>query len=422
MAIFIIDQFSLNTDLPLDIRYVPSAGRFDPDISVYKYPGMQVFDTNTESIWYADNSLNWVEVGSGSDASLNALWNLVLDLSTYITENVDVSINNLYQITNQLDASIQRIDVSLNSYGTLLEIHEASIGDLTARVVLLESSVAYLTDWQLSQDASIENLVGDISQLEASIARLDASIVRIDTSLGQLDAQIQINVQDILQIEASIADINTYQGIQDASIAANELDILQIEASIADINTYQGIQDSSIAANTLDIQVIDGSITFLTNYNGIQDASIAQNTQDILAIETSLGDYVRKDGDTMTGALVITGGGLEVGSIGTPLDVSIYSNLYVHENTFIGGNLTIDGSLYVVNVETIDVSAGFIHLNTGLTGTPPSTMQSGIVIGRGDLEPYVFIFDETNQTFRIGIAAETSTGYLYSSKIGRAHV
>ena len=37
MAIFIIDQFSLNTDLPLDIRYVPDGGRFDPDISIYKY-------------------------------------------------------------------------------------------------------------------------------------------------------------------------------------------------------------------------------------------------------------------------------------------------------------------------------------------------------------------------------------------------
>ena len=58
MAIFIIDQFSLNTDLPLDIRYVPAAGRLDPDISVYKYPGMQVFDTSTGDgggLWYADN-------------------------------------------------------------------------------------------------------------------------------------------------------------------------------------------------------------------------------------------------------------------------------------------------------------------------------------------------------------------------------
>ena len=62
MAIFIIDQFSLNTDLPLDIRYVPELGRLDPDISVYKYPGMQVFDTSTGAgggLWYADNSLNY---------------------------------------------------------------------------------------------------------------------------------------------------------------------------------------------------------------------------------------------------------------------------------------------------------------------------------------------------------------------------
>jgi len=117
----------------------------------------------------------------------------------------------------------------------------------------------------------------------------------------------------------------------------------------------------------------------------------------------------------MTGSLVITGGGLKVGSIGTPLDVSIYSDLYVHNNAVIGGNLWVDGSVYITNRETIDVSAGFIHINTGLTGIPPASMQSGIVVGRGSLEPYVFIFDETNQSFRIGIATETSTGYLDSS-------
>lgn len=375
MAIFIVDQFSLNTDLPLDIRYVPNGGSYN-DVSAYWYPGMQVYQTSDQKIWYADNSLNWHMVGSGADSSLNDLYQLVYDLSTYVGD----------QITT-INASIGAIDLSLGNIYVRLATLDAS-------VFTLDSSVTALFDWQLSQDASIVALRNtDIS--------LDASIVDLRS--------------DILQIEASIGDINTYQGIQDASIYANQLDILQIEASIGNINIYQGIQDSSISTNAQDITNIESSLGVLNNWNISQDASIGLINTDITNIETSLGLFVAKAGDTMTGPLFISGGGLVVGTIGNPLDVSIYSNLYVHNNAVIGGSLTIDGSLYVTNVETIDVSAGFIHLNTGLTGTPPASMQSGIVIGRGDLEPYVFIFDESNQTFRIGIATNTSTGYLDSS-------
>jgi len=379
MAIFIIDQFSLNTDLPLDIRYVPGAGRLDPDISVYKYAGMQVFDSSTDTIWYADNSLNWVEVGSGSDASLNDLWSLVVDLSTAIT-NIDGSIGDLYNITNILDASIGDIY-------NILSIHDASIGDLTARVILLESSVGYLTNWNNSQDSSIVDLRTDIAQLDASIVRIDGSINNL--YLGQA-----IQDASIVRIDGSINNLYLGQAIQDASIVDLRSDIAQLDASIVRI---------------------DGSINDIYGDQLVQDAAIAQLDASIQRIDASLGDYVRKDGDTMSGALTITGGGLVVGTIGNPLDVSIYSDLYVHNNTTIGGNLWVDGSLYVTSVETIDVSAAFIHLNTGLTGTPPASMQSGIAIERGDLEPYVFIYDESNQTFRIGIAANTSTGYLDSS-------
>lgn len=104
------------------------------------------------------------------------------------------------------------------------------------------------------------------------------------------------------------------------------------------------------------------------------------------------------NGDIMTGDLITPG--LIVNN-----DVSILRNLYVAGDTNIAGDLTIDGSLYVRNVESIDVSSAFIVLNTGQEGIPPASMQSGIVIDRGSEDPYVFLYDETDNTFRIGIAA-----------------
>ena len=368
MAIFVIDQFSLNTDLPLDIRYVPAGGRFDPDISIFKYPGMQVYDTTTQSVWFADNSLNWNAVGS-DDASLADVYSFLNDLSTLISDH-DASIKNLYNITSGLDASIVRIDSSLNSYGLLLQIHDTSIGNLAIRVASLETSVGYLTTWNSSQDASITSIKNIISSI-------DASIIRIDASLNAYGNLLQIHDTSIGLIITDVSGILDYQAIQDVSI-------LGIDASITALQLKDAQIDASITALQLkDIQI---------------DASIAR-------IDASLGDYVKKSGDIMTGPLTITEGGLQVGTIGNPFDVSIYSRLYVHDGAVIGGDLTIDGSLFVRSVESIDVSAGFIFLNTGQTGTPPASMQSGIIIDRGSLEPYVFIFDESTQAFRIGIAA-----------------
>jgi hypothetical protein len=128
------------------------------------------------------------------------------------------------------------------------------------------------------------------------------------------------------------------------------------------------------------------------------------------AYNASLGDYVKKAGDTMTGALIINTGGLYVAN-----NVSVGGGLTVSGNTYIGGDLTIDGCIFSRNIESIDVSAAFIYLNTGQTGTPPSTMQSGIVIDRGTSLPYVFVYDETTQTFRVGQAPLAGATYADAS-------
>lgn len=339
MAIFIVDQFSLNTDLPLDIRYVPGGGSYN-DVSSYWYPGMQVYQTDDQKIWYADNSLNWHPISEGIDASVSALYQLLADLSTYVTQQV-----------NQLDSSILRIDGSINNIYSL--------------IFTLDSSIVDLRNWNLSQDASI-------------------SIIRLNLS----DVSTRV-----YNVESSIGLLNGWQISQDASIQ--------------NLRNWNISQDASISALRSKDASIDASLNMLGQWNVSQDASI----EDIrLNIETSLGLYVQKAGDTMTGALSITNGGLNV--IG---DTSLFGDLYVDENATIKGNLTVNGSLYIVNVGTLDVSTGFIRLNTGLTGNPPASLQSGVVIERGSLEPYVFLYDESQQSFRIGIASETSTGYLDSS-------
>ena len=117
----------------------------------------------------------------------------------------------------------------------------------------------------------------------------------------------------------------------------------------------------------------------------------------LVDLSTNISTKLENTTDTFTGILTVDG------SISSG-DITVTRDLDVTGNVEIGGNLVVEGSVYVIGVETLDVSNAFINLNTGLTTSPPSWMQSGLVIERGTEDPYAIIFDEGEQTFRIGIS------------------
>ena len=185
MAIFIIDQFSLNTDLPLDIRYVPAGGTYF-DVSAYWYPGMQVYQTSDEAIWYADNSLNWHKLGEGGDASLNDLWSYVTDLSTRVYAN-EVSLGNLTVWNNNQDISIFNNSIGISGLESSIGDIDASIQNLDLLTQAHESSLGNLTVWNNNQDISIFNSSQSITNIESSVNVLDLLTQAHKTSLGPDD-------------------------------------------------------------------------------------------------------------------------------------------------------------------------------------------------------------------------------------------
>ena len=144
---------------------------------------------------------------------------------------------------------------------------------------------------------------------------------------------------------------------------------------------------------------LKSDLTYVNSEFSILDASV-------VALENN---KVNRSGDTMTGDLIVTG-------IDITNDLSIGNSLHVNNdviilgNTQMKGNFLVDGSTTFMHTDTLEVSTNFINLNTGLTGTPPAILQSGIIIERGNEDPYIFIFDEDTQAFRIGIASADASG------------
>jgi len=95
MPIDIIDGLRLGSDIPLDIRYTANTYY---DVSMYWYPGMQVYQYTDKQIWYYDGSI-WqplthfgpidIDVVDGGHNWTNPSGNTIIGGSNWVTPDLD---------------------------------------------------------------------------------------------------------------------------------------------------------------------------------------------------------------------------------------------------------------------------------------------------------------------------------------------
>jgi hypothetical protein len=76
----------------------------------------------------------------------------------------------------------------------------------------------------------------------------------------------------------------------------------------------------------------------------------------------------------------------------------------------INGDLIISGVTTTVDSTNLSVTDNMITINDGEKLSGVSLGQAGIKIDRGIVDPYVFIFDESSSTFRVGSGIEQVDG------------
>lgn len=82
-----------------------------------------------------------------------------------------------------------------------------------------------------------------------------------------------------------------------------------------------------------------------------------------------------------------------------------YTDLILN-NITIKGNVTQEGSSFITKAETVEVSDNILLLNRGEVGSGVTKEISGIQVDRGTLADYQFIFDESDDRFKVGVEGD----------------
>jgi hypothetical protein len=144
-------------------------------------------------------------------------------------------------------------------------------------------------------------------------------------------------------------------------------------------------------------------------------AVIAENTGDAHgrgALHFALDNVVAGDSATIADArmTIMSDGSVGIGVV--PADATYM--LRVAGDTYVGGNLTVDGTVTYINSNTVEIGDNILLLNRDEAGAP--SQNAGLEIERGTADNVSFLWDEgagywstVDQAFHIGsIASESS--------------
>lgn len=88
-------------------------------------------------------------------------------------------------------------------------------------------------------------------------------------------------------------------------------------------------------------------------------------------------------------------------------DSPTFANIQITGDATIEGNLYVEGNTTILDTNVIEFEDNIVLLNRRETGSGVTLNQSGFEIERGSLENYRIVFNESDDTFRIGVVSAT---------------
>jgi len=196
---------------------------------------------------------------------------------------------------------------------------------------------------------------------------------------------------------------NDLSDVSDAPAALSNLGGVSLTSLNALSGDYVNIIGDTMTG-PLDIDGTSAKIS-VENTNGGTLAEFGDGTNSLRIINSSNIQTLQTIGSNNTldivrggsSRITLSGNSVIVGN-GTTTDLDVRGDVEVE------GDLVVNGTTTTVNSEEVLIEDNIITLNSNMSGSPPSFLESGIKVNRGDEDPYYFTFNEDNLTFSIGVS------------------
>jgi hypothetical protein len=232
----------------------------------------------------------------------------------------------------------------------------------------------------------------------------------ISTTSGNILSYVSDNYVDNSEMTTISGDILTY-------VSTNYIDNSEMATISGDI--MQGVSDGYI--DNSEMTTISGDIISYVSDNYVDNSEMTTISGDIISyvstnyvdnseMTTISGDiisYVDSQDSAISGSLQSD---IVWEVVDTPTNriqpklTHMGLPLYTSGDVTIGGDLTVTGTMFYTDTETVQLSDNVIVVNYGEVGAGVTNGSAGIEVDRGSMTDYYFVFDETQDNFRIGIS------------------
>jgi len=174
-------------------------------------------------------------------------------------------------------------------------------------------------------------------------------------------------------------------------------------------NNNRGIRFTVVSNDTHQLQVRSSE-----GWHDLITMAWASNKRRINFAATGSGDgtLFNPDGENVSLTQYKNGGGIALKYDANADIFTVNSDTTIGGNATITGDLIIEGSTTTVNTTQMTVEDNIITLSNGISGDPDLTMQngySGIEVERGDEVNSHLLWNETANSWEIGISGNTET-------------
>jgi hypothetical protein len=264
----------------------------------------------------------------------------------------------------------------------------------STRLTTAESNITNLQGRMTTEEANVDNLQGRMTSAEGDIYDIESGATIVPRALGDQNGNT-INTTYLTQSSASATYIPLSQKAQANGVATLGADgrviPSQIPGIVSSVEEYDTLEDfPEVGVLTTVYLALDTGLTYLWSGSGYValSSSLALGETSTTAYRGDRGkiayDY------SQVGHLPLAGG-------------TITNDLTVN------GNLTISGTTTTINTETVGIKDNLILINSNQTGTPSTALKGGLEIERGDLTNFQFVFDESDDRFKVGQVGSLQT-------------